>query len=756
MADSEIRFDISAGSDNSLEKKLAQTERKVEELERRLARMAETADRTAKSLRNVGEAAGAVQSSQVYRTPASDPLPPPSRFASDELARRQRILREEQDRIDRGKQLRQFGHPVPNDLQDRFKAMPSGWDWETRSKLYQSLLFGPPGKVFGPGSPLPTRATETPTTAPAAPNAAKPPAKPDREELLAAAFRQMQGPSGVLPELKSLSSAGQAAANAAKASASQASAAASQTERIAMTINGGLGGPRGDHHIIPNWRGAGGGGIGGGIPFGPSAGGAGGGGPLGAGAAGFSAAEMWGVGIQGAAAGVLALAIGSIVSNLHEHMERQSREVEETLANQDRTSRIFQIQGEVSRNRALDTSAHVLKLASRYGVSAATANQMAERLIGTGIDVREMQEGGALEGLLRAGSAASIFTGQKKVDIPKLTEATVGFMQASGQKINKQSLDQFGRNFFSVYKDSLVELDDFKRLATVTQSLNTAGMGMDEQFAMFAAFRDSSMQPAMAATAMRNIINRMVISGTSQKKTAALHRLGLAPSDVDLHGETAIEALQRIKSATAGKDSTFVKRALVDIFEEREAPYVETLFELIPKMEKYVRAQRKGEGYEQAVKSGSAGIDAERHRTGIEESSRTLARGLPYEIRADAIEEMGRQLKKRGGMLPTPLNDTLIDMNTWGAKLASSWNAPDWMLNAMMGQQFTLEGLLQDRPVSMKTAREDLMRKRGDYSVQDSSRWDELIELQQRQIELMEQQIPTKPLPNRQPAGSDQ
>lgn len=87
-------------------------------------------------------------------------------------------------------------------------------------------------------------------------------------------------------------------------------------------------------------------------------------------------------------------------------------------------------------------------------------------------------------------------------------------------------------------------------LAKQGSALKQAGLSEEEQLASFGVLRKSFEAPD-SGVALRNVSMHMATAGGATDKKAALKEIGLKPEDVDMVGESFLDALAKLSEGIA-------------------------------------------------------------------------------------------------------------------------------------------------------------------------------------------------------------
>lgn len=340
----------------------------------------------------------------------------------------------------------------------------------------------------------------------------------------------------------------------------------------------------------------------------------------------------------------------NMVSDANRKMLEEAQEVGKVY---DETFRKFRVQAGLNALEAEGAKEKILAVAEKSAVDERVAGAAATQLVSSGFSVEEAT-GGSLREFLRI-QAATNAAGKGEASSTELAKAMASYLESQGMAKTEPNLAKIGRGTQRLFKGTNVQLADFSELAKQGAAL-APYMSVEEQLASFSTLVDV-MPGAESATGLRNIVSRLSTAGASSQKVGALKKLGLAPTDVDLVGETLTEALGRMRGGVQGLPEHQRAGVLKTLFEEAGVPVFQTLANRAGDIPGRIEMQRDVKGFMQDVAIAESGRNAmatrleavlNRQKAREDEADDLVLKAIEAEARSRGVGPTGRMLVQTG------------------------------------------------------------------------------------------------------------
>lgn len=301
------------------------------------------------------------------------------------------------------------------------------------------------------------------------------------------------------------------------------------------------------------------------------------------------------------------LSVTSVINMMTAANKQANDEIERAATKVDDLERKFRIQSGLRGLAADNAQAAVEAISIRNAATPEQGYEGATQLVSSGATVDQVVNQGLLDSLIKGVKAMNMIG--KDVGYDELAKTSIGYLNATGQELTAQNLDNMMNRLFNLFQGTNLQLGDLGPLAKIASGL-TDRIESEEQFAATAVFKDAAVAPEEAATYLRNITGRLRTAGASDLKAGALKELGINPEQVDLDGETLQDVLALFERQTAGMDKARRDALFKKLFEEQGVEGFNTLLVNREKMARFVGLQQGREGYDSAVAEAQSGRNA--------------------------------------------------------------------------------------------------------------------------------------------------
>lgn len=317
---------------------------------------------------------------------------------------------------------------------------------------------------------------------------------------------------------------------------------------------------------------------------------------------------------------------------------------------QDEIGRKLQVQGlmgdEEFQKRLRE---QVAPAAMKSAVPLSTAQIVATEMISLGFS-KDQAMGPALQEMLMAGKA------NNSTDLKTFATSVASYLNSQGRELNAEGVRSVGAPIFSLFKDTAIQANDLLEIAKVSALLHNFGFTQQESLASVTALKTKGgMAAGDSATALRNMA--LILGGAKGNKVTldmltAIGGEGFE-KEVDMVGETPVQAFGRLKEKMAGFDEPTRQAMLGKLFGRRVSAQALTIFEHLDSVQKYIDLQGDTSQYQEAVKLATGGVAAAKVRQGVAEEVGALDMGGERaELQKQYVDEAQRLEKQAGYWWP--------------------------------------------------------------------------------------------------------
>ena len=366
-----------------------------------------------------------------------------------------------------------------------------------------------------------------------------------------------------------------------------------------------------------------------------------------------------GVELASAAAGKLKEAFQLVV----EESRRLNQSIDENARKLDELSLKLQIQSGLTPQQVENKIPTIRKaLLKTPSAGVADAFQIETQLSSSGFSKPDIDSGAALQTVLDLKAATNQF-GETVDDPVGSVKAISQYLKATGRaNPTAKDIRTTGGRLTQLFKDSDIQFPDLTNLAKVASGLTAAGLDESTQFGAFSILRDVEA-PGEASTHLRNVVANLQSAGTNKVKTEALGKLGLAPGDVDLVGESFPEVLQRLNNRLGGLKAEDANNVLFQLFEKEGAASARVLLNNVDRLQTRISQQQSPDAFENNVEAFRNSRFARGQRDIIEEDLALRTRDIESgEVSFEELRQRNRTARAKGqiGPLGKVANDAVI------------------------------------------------------------------------------------------------
>lgn len=328
------------------------------------------------------------------------------------------------------------------------------------------------------------------------------------------------------------------------------------------------------------------------------------------------------------------------VTGWMEANEQAIAKADEAAKKWDDQSRKFAVQSGLRGLQADQAQQRIEKIAYDRGTKPDQANDIATQLVSSGFSVEEAS-GPSLDAFLKVLNAANASGGN--VDSAQLAEAMGKYIESQGQELNADSINRFGQQGQTAFKNTNFQLGDFQDLAKVGATL-AAGISPEEQIATHAVLK-GILPSAEAATAEANFVSRLQTARETPSRVAALRRMGLKPGDVDFIDENMDQVLERMDRGLQSVPEEERAGLMKMVFEESGVTPARHLIANRQKLQKVMQQNQDNTGFLSDVAYAESGTHARDVRQDIRIDQLDRAES---QFDSDVADEMEIHLRERG------------------------------------------------------------------------------------------------------------
>lgn len=320
---------------------------------------------------------------------------------------------------------------------------------------------------------------------------------------------------------------------------------------------------------------------------------------------------------------------------------KMMEEAAQAAAQFDELFRGFRVQAGLNALEADKAKQAILGISRANAVGADIGTGGARGLVGAGFSVAD-STGAALNVLLRARAATNA-TGGNADDLEGIATGVAAYLTSQQMEKTPANLQKVLQSGFALRQTGAFELGDLTEMGKYG-AVFQGKMTPEEQFATFGTLVDA-MPAAEAGTAMRNIVSRLSTSHYGRTSPQALAEIGLKPDDVDLTGESLMEAMTKIESGLQTIPEEKRDGILKLLFEEAAVPAANILMRnRTGRYQEYLGSIRNiGPEYAQSIQAAQSGRGAASARLGVDAEVAKAANDAADDLVIASLRAEGRK-----------------------------------------------------------------------------------------------------------------
>jgi hypothetical protein len=357
----------------------------------------------------------------------------------------------------------------------------------------------------------------------------------------------------------------------------------------------------------------------------------------------------WVQGIVGAATAYMG--VSAILGTMIEQNKKLVELSDEQSQKQDKLMRQFRVQGELGKVKGEEASKRINKVALKNSMTSEQAFAGAEALAGHGFSAADAS-GPALDALLQ-GMVANNMGDQ---DPAELAGAMAMKLDVFGKKKNAANLKQSIVASQRLSKPTNTKVTD---IAAYASKMSGIAEVVDEKTAdSIMAVVHQTANTDVTGTAVKIMFNRMQsahnksspLGKVMQSMTIKDKKTGKArpitPDDVDMNGESAIEAMQNIKEGIESLPEKLRPAARVKAFGSEAASSSKFLLDHLHQIKTFNALQDDEKGFDEDVAINTAGSAAGRRRMNLKRDLQMASKATSGTLVLDQLE---MDMRDRGG-----------------------------------------------------------------------------------------------------------
>lgn len=280
----------------------------------------------------------------------------------------------------------------------------------------------------------------------------------------------------------------------------------------------------------------------------------------------------------------------------------------------------------------------ILKAALSTATSKEQAGAAAVQLVSSGMDPKEVENGG-LKAFLETLNAATL-TG-KSVDTETLARSMSAYLESQGIAKTAGNFRKYGAQIQRLAGPTNLGFSGINALAGEGASL-AVSISPEEQLAAYADLV-GSLKDSDAATALRNVVGRLGTAGTKNKSVGVLKSMGLKPEDVDFTGENLGTVLDRMAGGLDKLPEKDRDDAMKILFEEAGVAPAMQMIRNRSKIQENIATQKDLSGFDKDVAFAQSGRNAAGRRLELEAEVAAADEASTYSLRSQAYQNALRE-----------------------------------------------------------------------------------------------------------------
>lgn len=345
--------------------------------------------------------------------------------------------------------------------------------------------------------------------------------------------------------------------------------------------------------------------------------------------------------------GAAIIGSGGIINALNTWSEANRRileEANETGKAYDDMFRKFRVQSGLTQVETEKSRLRIMEVAERNATPVDVATAASTALIGADVSVEDAT-GGVLNDILR-GIAAARVNGDP-LDPAQVSTAITSYLKSQGTELTRENIANRVVGAQQIIGRSDFKMGDFQELTKVASGFK-GYLSPEEQLAAFSTLITEGAKSAPeSATNLRNVVARLTTAQQYPAQVAALERLGLKPSQVDLVGEDIGSVLSLFNERLQTVPEEDQAGILARMFEIAGVSGFKDLMNNRQKIQERIGQQTNVEEFNKLADIGLAGSAATSTRLEIQKQRRQVESNFGDDIIEQALRE---ELVDRGYM----------------------------------------------------------------------------------------------------------
>jgi hypothetical protein len=397
------------------------------------------------------------------------------------------------------------------------------------------------------------------------------------------------------------------------------------------------------------------------------------------------------------------LSAGNAVSMMHGEAQKLLKAIDDIGVKSDVAVRKWRILANQTEMEGEASKGRIHGIGQKLAFSNDQAMAAARELQSAGFS-SEQASGPALESLLKSLAANQNF--DKDTDAGPLAKAAASYLQSQGQGLTGQNLEKIGMMADKLGDVSTFSISDVEEIAK-----HGAGMAgkltQEEQFAATTHLITEGRPGSEAANALEKVTLSLTGKGDKKKTQEALKELGLTGADVDMHGETFVQSLQRLKGGLEGVAPERQDTILAKLFGVEHFSPAKSLITKAGTVEGLTKGLDDRAAFDADVAIGTGGRAAAERRAQAMEEDALEARAGKYTDETVRKIRRSEELKAGYSGMRSSLNDMQYNA------LRSAGASQEFALGTVTGGGVKSERVIELLEQSAKSAAEqvELLKK---------------------------------------------
>lgn len=345
------------------------------------------------------------------------------------------------------------------------------------------------------------------------------------------------------------------------------------------------------------------------------------------------------IGRMGASIGVAtgaAIALAAALTRVADAQKEIVSGAAESIVNLDTMARKMQIQAGLTDEGRRAATVAVVQQSSEAGVTAETGFQAATQLAGSGFE--NAIESGTLKTILDTIQASS-FQGSADQLVSAFAE-TLNAYELDKTNENLRQVAVAAQSLFKQTDFQLTELQDFAKSASVYQAAN---IKFEEAVAGFTALREV-LPAAESGTGLRNFVNKLQQGDLTKENKDNLKRLGLKSEDVDFVGESLVDVINNIKTATDKIPEADRNAAMGKMFGTENVASAKLLLKSADRIQELQKSQQNEAVFQKDRDTAASGMQAQRNR----QANLELIQQMPI---SEQLMQVDQKIRERDAII---------------------------------------------------------------------------------------------------------